>query len=121
MAQTMRGVLVATALPLVGYASAADLKPGVPTGALKDGFEQTSEGLALTGRGRTLDDVWAATLRGVKAVTRSTGHPKIVDQEPREFRAIEGMNFLDSEVCVLHLDLPRAGRQRDPGAGDEGL
>jgi len=51
MAKTIvRATVLAAALLLLGCASAADLKPGVPLGALEDGFEKTATyGRILTG------------------------------------------------------------------------
>jgi len=90
---------------LAGCASVADLKPGTLSGGTKDGFEQTSEGLALTVRGRSLEDVWAATQRGANVVTRTRAHVRIVDQKPNQFIKIEGQNAVDSTVFYTGLFL----------------
>jgi hypothetical protein len=90
---------------LAGCASVADLKPGTLSGGTKDGFEQTNEGLTLTVRGRSLEDVWAATLRGANVVARTRAYIRIVDQQPNQFIKMEGRNPVDSSVFYTGLFL----------------
>lgn len=105
----VKAVLACLLLLVPGCAGSTDLKPGQPTGRGKGGLEQTSERLALTVHGLSLEDLWAATLWGVRAVVGSGAHVRIVDQEPTQFVKIEGMNVLDSEIvsytriCLVSL------------------
>lgn len=93
------GLLLAVlALLLAGCTSLADLKPGLPRRTMEDGFDKTTEGLSLTVRGRTLEDVWQAALRGALAVTRADSHAKIVEQQPPRVIKLEGSNFLGIET-----------------------
>jgi hypothetical protein len=84
---------------LAGCASAANLKPGVPRGMLEDGFDKTTEGLSLTVRGRTLDQVWAASLRGATAITQADSRTKIIEQQPPRFIKLEGATFFRIETA----------------------
>jgi len=90
---------------LAGCAGVADLKPGTLSGGTRDGFERTSEGLALTVRGRSLVDVWAATLRGANAVTRTTAYSRMVDQQPNQFIKMEGQSPVDGSVFYTGIFL----------------
>ena len=91
-------VLAIAALALAGCASAANLKPGVPRGMLEEGFDKTTEGLSMTVRDRSLDEVWQAALRGAIAVTRSDSHAKIIERQPPRLIKLEGSNFLGIET-----------------------
>ncbi len=78
---------------LAGCTSLADLKPGVPRGMREDGFDKTTEGLSMTVRG-SLDEVWAATMRGAAAIVAKDRQTRIVSTDrPRAVR-VERLDFL---------------------------
>src|SRR3990167_8459516 len=84
-----RFILALIALLLAGCAGAGNLKPGVPRGMLEDGFDKTTEGLALTVRDWSLQDVWSAALRGAMAITRADSRTQIIEQLPPRFIKLE--------------------------------
>jgi hypothetical protein len=83
---------------LAGCTSLDDLKPGSGRGTVEDGFDKTTEGLSLTVRGRSLEEVWAAAVRGATAVTRMDSRTKIVEQQPPRVIKLTGSNFLGIET-----------------------
>jgi hypothetical protein len=64
------------------------LKPGAPRGTLESGFMKTTEGLSLTVRDRSYDDVWSAAMAAMEEARKAprelyTGPLAIVDQDKR--------------------------------------
>jgi hypothetical protein len=62
------------------------LKPGASRGTLESGFMKTTEGLSLTVRDRSYDDVWGAAMAAMMDASRApremyTGPLAIVDQD----------------------------------------
>jgi hypothetical protein len=86
-------------LLLAGCTSLADLKPGVTRGMVEDGFDKTTEGLAFTVIGRTIEEVWGAALRGATAITKVDSRTKIVDQQPPRVIRLEGATFFRVETA----------------------
>jgi len=86
--------IVAGLFLLLGCTSAANLKPGVPRGMLEEGFDKTTEGISLTVRGRPVEEVWDATVRGVRTVMRGDGSTRAVEQQPFTLIKLERKDFL---------------------------
>jgi len=95
----MRAAIALAALFLIGCTSLANLKPGTLRGMTEDGFDKTTEGLSLTVRGRTLEEVWGAALRGATAITQADSRTKIVDQQPPRVIKLEGATFFRIETA----------------------
>jgi len=95
----MKALVILVVLGMVlGCAGSGNLKPGTPRGMLEDGFDKTTEGLSMTIRGRSLDEVWQAAVRGAQAVTRADSRAKIVEQHPPRVIKLTGSNFLGIET-----------------------
>ena len=91
----MRMLTLALAvLLLTGCTSAANLKPGVLRGMLEDGFDKTTEGLSLTVRSRSVEEVWDATVRGIRTVMATDRATRLVDQTPHRTIRLERKDFL---------------------------
>lgn len=60
-------VRIAFLFALAGCATVDSLKPGVPRGTYESGFMKTTEGLALTVRHRSYDEIWAAAEKAMRA------------------------------------------------------
>ena len=81
LASSLLALLVFTACTSIN-----DLKPGSARGTIESGFMKTTEGLSLTVRGRSYDDMWAAAVAamneaGIASTEMYTGPLTIVDQD----------------------------------------
>ena len=81
-------------LTITGCTSAANLKPGVLRGMLEEGFDKTTEGISLTIRGRPVEEIWDATVRGVKTIMHGDRQTRLVDQTPHRVIRLERRDFL---------------------------
>ena len=79
---------------VVSCTSAGSLKPGVSRGMLEDGFDKTTEGLSLTVRDRSLEDIRAASERAVAIMQARDRRLRVVSiDKPRTIR-LERKDFL---------------------------
>ena len=101
--------LIMAVFLLAGCASTlADVKPGVPRAGKEEGFDRTTEGLAMTVLDRSPAEVWAATQRAAlglaSGVIAGNGRLEVAESQPPTVLKLQARDLF-GVCCVYYVGI----------------